>query len=157
MQEKQGNHSGFEKYCVKLQKFLAKPKSKAMSFEIKGKVLKILEEQTGASKNGEWKRKDFVVETAEAYPKKVCFALWNEKIKQLETESVEVGDEVRVMFNVASREYNGKWYSDITAYQIDNLTRKEQEKGGIISPQPENETINLDILAAEGQDDDLPF
>jgi len=127
-----------------------------MSFETKGKVVKILEPQTGISKNGEWKKQDFVIETAEAYPKKICFSIWNDKISQL--NGVEVGDEVRVMFNVASREYNNKWYSDITAYQLDNISKKEYESSISLPPErQETTTLNLDVLAASNENDDLPF
>jgi hypothetical protein len=127
-----------------------------MSFETKGKIVKILEPQTGTSKNGEWKKQDFIVETAEAYPKKICFSIWNDKMSLL--DGVEVGDEVRVMFNVASREYNNKWYSDITAYQLDNMSKKEYDSH-ISSPPNKQETnsLNLDVLAASEDNEDLPF
>ncbi|GAB4124042.1 MAG: DUF3127 domain-containing protein [Raineya sp.] len=127
-----------------------------MSFETKGKIVKILEPQTGTSKNGEWRKQDIVVETTEAYPKKICFSLWNDKISQL--EGVEVGDEVRVMFNVASREYNNKWYSDITAYQLDNISKKEYDKSvSIPDTKQEASKLDLDILAASDENEDLPF
>jgi hypothetical protein len=127
-----------------------------MSFETKGKIVKILEPQTGTSKNGEWKKQDIVVETSEAYPKKICFSLWNDKLSQL--EGVEVGDEVRVMFNVASREYNNKWYSDITAYQLDNMSKKEYENTPTMpTQQPETAKLDLDVLAASNDNEDLPF
>lgn len=127
-----------------------------MSFETKGKIVKILEPQTGTSKNGEWKKQDIILETSEAYPKKICFSLWNDKISQL--EGVEVGDEVRVMFNVASREYNNKWYSDITAYQLDNMSKKEYESSvSIPSNKQETAKLDLDVLAASEDNEDLPF
>jgi hypothetical protein len=126
-----------------------------MSFENKVKIVKILETQTGTSKNGEWKKQDVIVETTEAYPKKICFTVWNEKLSQL--DGVEVGDEVRVMFNVASREYNNKWYSDITAYQIENISRKDYESSQSDNVSKMQEPLNLDILAASNESDDLPF
>jgi|JI8StandDraft_2_1071088.scaffolds.fasta_scaffold02626_2 hypothetical protein len=126
-----------------------------MSFETKGKIVKILESQVGTSKNGEWKKQDFVVETTEAYPKKICFSIWNDKLTQL--DGVEVGDEVRIMFNVASREYNGKWYTDITAYQIDNTSKKDYETSKTESVPFQEEKLNLDILASSNDSDDLPF
>jgi hypothetical protein len=71
---------------------------------------------------------------------------------------VEVGDEVRVMFNVASREYNNKWYSDITAYQLDNISKKEYENSISLPPErQETITLNLDVLATSNENDDLPF
>lgn len=127
-----------------------------MSFETKGRIVKILEPRTGSSKNGEWKKQDIILETSEAYPKKICFSIWNDKISQL--EGVEVGDEVRVMFSVASREYNNKWYSDITAYQLDNMSKKEYDSN-VSSPTNKQEASNLDldVLAASEDSEDLPF
>lgn len=127
-----------------------------MSFETKGKIVKILELQTGTSKNGEWKKQDIIVETSEAYPKKICFSIWNDKISQL--EGVEVGDDVRVMFNVASREYNHKWYNDITAYQLDNISKKEYDNNPLAPiTKPETHQIDLDVLAAADDNEELPF
>lgn len=129
---------------------------KVMSFETKGKIVKILDLQTGSSKNGEWKKQDIIIETSEAYPKKICMGVWNDKITLL--EGVEVGDEVRIMFNVASREYNGKWYTDITAYQLDNNSQKIHENN--LENHPANNStqkLDLDILTAENETDDLPF
>lgn len=127
-----------------------------MSFELKGKIVKILEEQRGIGKNGEWRRKDFVIETLDNYPRRICFSLWNDKIQLLNTEAVEIDDEVRVLFSISSREYNGKWYSDITAYHLENITRKEQEKGSTLLQQS-NGSTDFDIFSTEEQSDDLPF
>ena len=50
-----------------------------MALEITGKVIQLLPEQTGTGKNGTWVRRDFVVETTDQYPKKVCFSGWGDK------------------------------------------------------------------------------
>jgi hypothetical protein len=49
-----------------------------MALEITGKVISILTEQTGSGKNGVWVKQDFVIETTEQYPKKVCFSAWGD-------------------------------------------------------------------------------
>ncbi len=47
-----------------------------MSFKTTGKVLQVLPEIKGTSARGEWKKQDFIIETAEEqYPKKICFTL----------------------------------------------------------------------------------
>jgi hypothetical protein len=51
-----------------------------MSFKTTGKVLQILPEIKGTSARGEWKKQDFIIETAEEqFPKKICFTLFNDK------------------------------------------------------------------------------
>ena len=58
-----------------------------MALEISGKLLQILPEQTGTGKNGQWIKQDFIIETQEQYPRKVCFSAWGDKaalVKNLE-------------------------------------------------------------------------
>jgi hypothetical protein len=84
--------------------------------EIKGKVIQIMPLQTGEGKNGTWKKQDFVIETDAQYPKKVCISAWGDKVN---TSLVQMNNEINVSFDVESREYNGKWYTDIKAWRID--------------------------------------
>lgn len=84
---------------------------------VKGKVVSILPVASGTSKAGnEYKKGGFVIETTEDnYPKKIAFSLFGEdKIKTCP----EVGELVNVSFDITSREFNGKWYHDISAWQI---------------------------------------
>ena len=88
-----------------------------MSLEIKGRLLQILPVQSGTSKAGnEWSKQEFVIETDEQFPKKVCFTLFGDKVSLL--NGISVSDEVEVSFNVESREFNGKWYHNINAWRI---------------------------------------
>jgi len=90
-----------------------------MSLAIKGKIAKILEVETGTSKAGkEWKKQGFVLDTGEKFNPMVCFTLFgDDKIVML--ESVSVGKDVEVSFNLSSREFNGKYYHNIDAWKID--------------------------------------
>jgi len=125
-----------------------------MALEIRGKFIKALSEQKGASKNGEWRKQDFVVETIDAYPKKICFTVWNDKISQL--EGIQYGEEVRVMFSLSSREYNEKWYTDVAAYSIETLGKGKEEAG----PSLPNNNVNFSedqTLIESNDEEDLPF
>jgi hypothetical protein len=74
--------------------------------QVKGTVLQILKAETGVSKVGkEWKKQEFVIETNEQFPKKVCFTLFGDKISLL--DGVSEGKEVEVSFSVESRDFNG--------------------------------------------------
>lgn len=84
--------------------------------EIKGKIIQLLPLQTGEGKNGTWRKQDYVLETIETYPKKICFNLWGDKIDQFD---VKEGEDVNLFFDIESREYNGRWYTDVKGWRID--------------------------------------
>ncbi len=93
-----------------------------MNLEINGRVIKILPEQTGQGRNGAWVKRDFVIETADQYPKKVCFSTWGDKTN--EVNKLSEGEEVTVSFNVESREYNERWYTDLRAWRINKTSNQ---------------------------------
>jgi fructose-1,6-bisphosphatase len=86
--------------------------------QVKGTLLQILKMETGVSKAGkEWKKQDFVIETNEQFPKKVCFTLFGDKISLI--DSIAEGSELEVYFSLESRDFNGKWYHNINAWKIE--------------------------------------
>ena len=124
-----------------------------MDLEIQGKIVHILEKQSGEGRNGPWQKQEFVIEThKEQYPKKICMNLWGDKTSAL--ERLNVGDEIRAKFNIESREYNGRWYTDIKAWMIEPL---EGENYNQDLP-PEMPMADDLVLPEEGADtNDLPF
>ncbi len=72
--------------------------------------------QTGQGKNGPWKKQDIILETDGTYPKKVCVAIWGDKADE---KILKVGANLKVDFDVESREYNGKWYTDVKAWKVE--------------------------------------
>ncbi len=101
-----------------------------MAHELTGKVLQVLPEQTGTGRNGQWSRQDFIVETQEQYPKKVCFSAWGDKVSQLKTFKTD--DIVKVSFNIESREFNGRWYTDLRVWKIEtgHFRKRHREATG---------------------------
>jgi hypothetical protein len=85
--------------------------------DISGRIIQILQEQGGEGKNGKWAKCDFVIETQEKYPKKVCITAWNDLIGTI--KGLPVDSEVKVSFDISSREYNGKWYTDVKAWKVE--------------------------------------
>lgn len=84
--------------------------------QLTAKLIQVLPLQTGTGKNGEWKKQDIVVETDGQYPKKICISIWGDKA----SESVlQVGNILDISFDVESREYNGRWYTDVKAWKVD--------------------------------------
>lgn len=89
-----------------------------MALEITGKLIAKLDMQSGTSKTGNnWQKQEFVIETLDQYPQKVCSNLWGDKTNQL--NQFNIGDLVKVSFDLNSREFNGKWYTDVRAWRIE--------------------------------------
>ncbi|GAA5026818.1 hypothetical protein GCM10011506_12810 [Marivirga lumbricoides] len=84
--------------------------------ELTGKVIDVLEEEKGNGRNGEWRKQSFVIETQEQYPKKVCAVAWGDKIDSF---NIKKGEELTAKINIESREYNGKWYTDVKIWAVE--------------------------------------
>lgn len=81
--------------------------------EITGTVKAVLPTVTGQGKNGEWKKTEFVIEQPGQYPKLACFTLWGDKVP-----APAIGDKVTVKFDVESREYNGRYFTECKAWAV---------------------------------------
>jgi hypothetical protein len=79
---------------------------------IKAKLLQLLPLQTGMGKNGQWRKQDIIVETDGEYPKKICISIWGDKINE---KHLIVGNNLLIDFEIESREFNDKWYTDVRA------------------------------------------
>ena len=88
--------------------------------DITGKVTRILPLVTGQGRNGEWRKQEFVIEIESGgFQKKVCFSLWGEKIDQ---SALAENDVVKVYFDLESREYNQRWYTEARAWKVEKQT-----------------------------------
>ena len=119
--------------------------------EIKGRIFQVLPLQSGVSQASgrEWKKQEYVLETGDQYPRKVCFQLFGDRVDQF---PVAVGDEVVVSIDIESREYNGRWYTNISAWKI--------EKVSDMPPMADAANIPpVDFIPADPaqSNDDLPF
>ncbi len=151
--------------------FLIIQKNLVMELFIQGKVAEILEEQSGESRNGPWRRRDFILEMDDRFSRKVCISQWGDSI---DSDPVSVGETVKAYINLQSREYNGRWYTDVRAWRIDRGDapaaddgfpddQAGQERSGQRptpgpgkSSQPESNDSLLDG-DLDDVDDDLPF
>ena len=112
------------------------------SMELIAKLVQLLPLQTGQGKNGPWKKQDIILETDGTYPKKVCVSIWGDKI---DAGQLQVGNKLKVQFDVESREYNGRWYTDVKAWKVEMA---DGSSSGPIDSEP-------DFVADGGND--LPF
>lgn len=85
--------------------------------EVVGKIIQVLPAQEGVGRNGNpWKVQPYVLETLENYPRKVHFEVFGEdRIKQ---NPCDIDQLVTVSFDIESREFNGRWYTSIRAWKI---------------------------------------
>lgn len=126
--------------------------------EISGKLILKLPIQSGVGKTGtSWQKQEFVIETVESYPKKICANLWGDKTDAL--QNINIGDQVIVSFNLESREFNGKWYTDVKAWKIEPAATAPasapQNTPSVATSNPLPEEFT-GTFVDDGQDD-LPF
>jgi hypothetical protein len=115
--------------------------------QLTAKLIQVLPLQTGSGKNGQWKKQDIIVETEGQYPKKVCISIWGDKINE---SQLQVGAQLSISFDVESREYNGRWYTDVKAWKI--------EPAGAAKPgDPANDGGEYFDERPGEEKDDLPF
>lgn len=84
--------------------------------EFEGTVVAILQLVSGTSARGEWKRQEVVFEQKGEYSRKVCVNFWGDRTADV--ARLKVGDMASVSANVESREYNGRWFTEVRAWRI---------------------------------------
>lgn len=89
-------------------------------FKFLGTITNILPTQSGTSQGGkDWQKLQFVVKEEKAdYPQSMVFTMMDPKKIENFQKYEKVGNAVEVSFNLSAREYNGKWYADITAWSV---------------------------------------
>jgi len=115
--------------------------------DITGKFIQALPPVTGEGKNGQWKKQEFIIETQDEFPKKVCISNWGDKI---DINSVAPNDKVKVYINLESREYNGRWYTEARAWKMEK-EGSSVSHGQDAPPPMEAPDFSNDEM------DDLPF
>ena len=143
-----------------------------MALEIEGRIARKLNVQTGTSSRGAWSKQEFILEYQEGnFPSQICMNVWGEdKVRDL--DKYQVGDKVKISFNLSSREFNGRWYTDVRAWRI--------EPAGAAAPQQYAQSVpqqgydyaqsagsysaptgvpapSINDLPGDSVEDDLPF
>ena len=108
----------------------------------------------------QWMTQEYVLEIPGQYPRKMVFNIFGEdRIKQF---NIQMGDDLTVSFDIDAREYNGRWYNDIRAY---NVVRGAAPVAGAAPFPPQGAAPDAATSpfppaqepAGEGSTDDLPF
>ena len=135
--------------------------------EVVGKIIQVLPAQEGVGRNGNpWKVQPYVLETLDQYPRKVHFEVFGEdRIKQ---NPCDLDQLVTVSFDIESREFNGRWYTSIRAWRIQQGDTTQAAAGAQPATQPApaataqapiEPAANVDPFDASAGDgtSDLPF
>lgn len=144
-----------------------------MALEIEGRIKQKLAKQNGQGAKGSWTKQDFVLEYQDGnFPADVCFtAFGNDKVADL--DKYQVGDSVKVAFNLRAREYNGRWYNDVRVWRITPAGQaapaqqpayQAPQQSYATAPQPnyrvqpqQAPAPTIDDLPADDPSNDLPF
>ena len=126
--------------------------------EITGKIIAVLPEQGGISKAGnEWKKKEYVLETHDQYPKKICFQIFGaDRIAQA---AIQPGEELTVSFDIDSREWQGRWFTSINAWKVERpvVAAAPAASAGITPEQVMPTAPAAPDFGPANPIDDLPF
>ena len=131
-----------------------------MALELEGTIRQKMGVQSGTSARGQWAKQEFVVDFPDGnFTSQACFTAWGQD-KVQELDKYQVGDRVKVSFNLKSREYNGRWYNDLQIWRIAPAgaaapaqAAQAQAPAYDAPPAP---TLS-DMPPAEELGDDLPF
>ncbi|MDD2962928.1 MAG: DUF3127 domain-containing protein [Bacteroidales bacterium] len=129
-----------------------------MDLSIRGKFVKALPEVSGEGRNGRWVKQNFIIETLDQYPKKICLIAWGDKTAAV--KALNEGDEVKAQISIESREYNERWYTDVRAWEIERLSAGAALPNAASQPEqrPEAPVWSQNIDNNENAaTDDLPF
>lgn len=132
--------------------------------EIVGKIIQVLPLQEGVGRNGNpWKVQGYVLETQEQYPRKVQFEIFGED--RIKNNPCNIDDVVTVSFDIESREFNGRWYTSIRAWKVQqgvveataSATPAAAAPAPAAQPAPAANVQTFDAVASQDEGTDLPF
>lgn len=137
--------------------------------EIIGKVVRLGNLTEGTSARGPWRKQDLIIETEEQYPRTVCLTCWTNQIDEI--QKFAPGQSIKAQIEISSREFNGKWYTDVRVWRFDPVGVAAAPAAPVATPvQPATQqpmmhttppvaTPAQDYYPPAGDDsvDDLPF
>lgn len=123
------------------------------ALEIEGRIKQKLSRQSGQSARGAWEKQEFILEYQDGnYPADVMVtAFGSDKVADL--DRYQVGDAVKVSFNLRAREYNGRWYNDVRLWKIAPAGQNAAQQ----APAQQAPAPTLDDMPADIPENDLPF
>lgn len=99
--------------------------------EITGKIIAVLPPKQGVSQStgNAWMCQDYVLETQEMYPKKVCFNVFGaEKIQEM---NIQFGEMLTVSLEINANEYQGKWFNQVRGWKVVRVPAQGQQQAQV--------------------------
>ena len=133
-----------------------------MSFAVTGTVKEVLQTKHGVSASGkEWATQEFILTTDDSnYPCDICFRIFgNDKITEC---AVNAGESIQVFFDIRSRDYNGRWFTDINVWKIDRMLKPNEVATGVPKESQQQGNAGFQqpaqaVQQQQGNNNDLPF
>ena len=123
--------------------------------EITGKVIAALPLKSGvsASTGNEWSTQDYVIETTDQFSKKCCFNVFGKD--KIEAMKIQVGEELKVSFDIDAHEYQGRWFNSIRAWKVERVSQDAvgTEPQGVAGTPTDTSSPKIPTETS----DDLPF
>ena len=133
--------------------------------EIIGKVVRLGNLTEGTSARGPWRKQELIIETEEQYPRTVCLICWTNQIDEI--QKFAPGQTIKAQIEISSREFNGKWYTDVRVWRFDPVGVAAAPVAAPAQPVQQPMMHQTPPVAAPAQDyyppagedsvDDLPF
>ncbi len=132
--------------------------------EIIGKVVRLGNLTEGTSARGPWRKQDLIIETEEQYPRTVCLTCWTNQIDEI--QKFAPGQTIKAQIEISSREFNGKWYTDVRVWRFDPVGATTAPVAAPAQPAQQPMMHQTPPAAVPAQDfypptedsvDDLPF
>ena len=133
--------------------------------EIIGKVVRLGNLTEGTSARGPWRKQELIIETEEQYPRTVCLICWTNQIDEI--QKFAPGQTIKAQIDLSSREFNGKWYTDVRVWRFDPVGATVAPVSAPAQPVQQPMMHQTPHVAAPVQDyyppagedsvDDLPF
>ena len=122
--------------------------------EFEGVVYKIMPVTRGTSARGEWQRQEVIFELPQEFSRKICVIFFN---KESDVARLREGMTCTVSVNIESREYNGKWYTDVRAWRVQPKEETAAAPAMPDMPPFTEEPAYAAPAAPMAEVDDLPF
>lgn len=128
-----------------------------MELILKGKITQVFPMEQGLSKStgNEWAKQSYLLETDEQYPRKVIYSVFGKQ--RIADCEVQVGDAVKAYIDIESREFQGRWYTNVNAYKVELDLDDVQTQAPVPDPTVPLEEQQPAASAEEDAQGNLPF
>ena len=121
--------------------------------ETTAKLTQITNATEGTSQKGPWRKATVVFETQEQYPKTLAVDFFNTRLEQ--ATKIPLGTVCKVGFDISSREFNGKWYTNLNGFSIEAQEPQQPQQQNY---EPQNYAPSwAQVPQQDEPTNDLPF